>query len=541
MRLQKNAVLSGAVLAASGAGFWMACAAPRGAQAQRYSGEEIARRNEKDYHYKGEIKGRVLLDNGKPAVGFTVRAWFAQHQTGAPGEGFAVTDASGNYRIHGLNPQGFFVAVESGSKPYIPPPYRTIQLITYPNKTTANVNFTLRLGPKITIRVRDAESGTPISGIVVSAFPYLGTNGSAIGETNAQGNFAFRASSLTMQLRLDADKQQSLKIAPAPGYAFSKGLQLAAIIDTEWVVKVYKNSTSYVPATFRGVVLDARGTPVSGAVVRLTRYGGISSPPSVRTDGTGRFAIATYRIGFTERGTVLQAEKGGLDTMRLLTAEQTWKPIVLRLHPPLKTGVAAQVTDPQGNPLSGVPVECNEVFLDPKTLSFVTAIRKDGGVTDTNGQWSMGNLSSEAYYQFEFGGNNQFGRGRAWGETKFPDVPYTNGQLRLQDGKVRNIGRVVVYPADATVAGRVINSKPPKPNLYVVVQGKHAYVSMAPDAGGNFSLSHLVREPLTVGVYSSPNGNGWRTGPGSPDEVYKGTVRAGDTNVKIVLPAKKQP
>ncbi len=517
--------------------YWFFQIAPYTARAQngRLTGEAIARRNERDYHFAGEITGRVLLDNGQPAVHIPVKARFVMHQTGAQGEGEALTDGQGYYRIHGLNPQGFIVQVENGGTPYIPEPARQIKLTGYPNRIASNINFTLRLGPQITVRVREAERGAPVQGIEVNATPFIGTGGQRIGETNAQGDFMFRANSPFVQMRLSADKLRKDEIYAAPGYSFYKQLNVQNISATNvvWEVKVYKNAFGYVPATFRGLVKDAQGAPVAGADVLLQQD---YRRQTTVTDAAGRFSLPAHRVRPIEHDRVLlQVEKGVLSATVFPTPEQTWGEIPVQLSATPRTTVTGQAFSTSGCFAAGVPVTLFGVVSDPSGSTGLPP--RTGGVTGVNGQFTFSGLQDDAHYQLRFGGQPPRGQKFLWGRSVFPDFPYNKDWLHLKNGEIRNVGRVIVYAADAIVAGRIVSARNhPMREFHVVAEGKHCRTSVSPDAQGYFRLENLVREPLILGVYQSEDkGNTFRTSPGSLDDVYQAPVQAGDTHVSVTV------
>lgn len=545
MRIHNSAVWTAAATATfcAAAIYLVAGGGRLGAQnvAQTYrrpSGEEIAVRNERDYGFKGVITGRVLLGDGRPAAGFPVIARFVRHQTGGQGEGEAITDAQGRYRIHGLSPQGFGVQAENGGRPYVPGPARVIHLEQFPNKTAANVNLTLHLGPQITVRVHDAQTGAPVAGLAVSAY----SSGLRAGVTDARGELRFRASRLDTDLRMENQESHGRYISAAPGYSFYRRItfdSVADLHDVTWDVKAYGNDPRLNAVVFRGVVTGPNGRPVPGATVRLMRGGGGGvEHPQTSTDAAGRFSFSTYRMRIDEygngnprgakRGILIAAQKGPLSAMHYATPDETWTMIPVRLSRAERPFVTGQAVFPNGKPAAGVPVRYSEALLDVSAYA-----EKNGGATGPDGHFTLGGLSPDAYYQFTFGGSPRFaGSDPGFGETRVPGVRYTIGQLRLERGEQRrrDLGRVVIWPADSVVAGRLVgpDGGPARGSLLVTIKGKHTNVLASPRADGRFRAEHVVREPLTLTVdriYSNTSG-----------EVAQKAVRAGDEAVKIIVP-----
>lgn len=542
MRIHKSAVwIAAATTTLCAAGLYLAAGAGRlGAQGipqtyQRPSGEEIARDNERTYGFKGVITGRVTLGDGKPAVGFPVIARFVPRQSEVPGEGEAITDAQGRYRIHGLHPQDFWVQAQNGGRPYVPGPARVIRLEQYPNKTAANVDFTLHLGPQITVRVHDAQTGVPVAGLAVSAY----NSGPEAGVTDARGELKLRVSRLDTDLRIENREIQGHYVSAAPGYSFYRRLKFNSVSDLRvvtWDVKTYSDDPRLNAVILRGIVTGPEGRPVGGATVRMGQRGGSSEEHKTTTDAAGRFSFATYRMQIGEYdtgnrwrkgGILIEARKGGLSAFHLATPDETWTTIPVQIRHEERPFVTGQAVFPNGKPAAGVPIHYSEAFLDASAY-----FQKNGGATDANGRFTIGGLSPDAYYQFTFGGwYLRYGGNPGFGETRVPDVKYTSGQMRLKSGEWRrDLGRVVIWPASSVVAGRLVgpNGSRARGSLDVTITGKHTNVFALSEADGRFRLEHIVREPLTLTVnriYSNTSG-----------EVARKTVRSGDQAVKVVVP-----
>ena len=202
-------------------------------------GEEAARRQERE-GMRGVIQGRVLLDNGEPAVGVLVEANFKRHQTGAQGEGCAVTDSRGRYRIHGLNPyywkstpQDFYVQVYGVDQPFLPDPGRIVPLGKTRHHTAIHVDFTMHRAPVITVRVRDAVTGAPVVGMSVSS--ENGGINRVEGVTDAKGEYRFRARDLQTEIRLQAIQSKYLIIDSAPSSGFYHEIRFASLAELHGV------------------------------------------------------------------------------------------------------------------------------------------------------------------------------------------------------------------------------------------------------------------------------------------------------------------
>lgn len=515
---------------------------------QEHAGDRATQRatqNERIYGYNGVITGRVTFADGKPAAGFRVVARFVMHQTGAPSEGEAITDADGRYEIRGLNPQGFYVRVENDGKPYVVPPPRRVDL----KNRAENIDFVLRLGPQITVRVRDAETGRPVPGMIVEASSFASPQ--PVGVTNKWGEFQFRAGQLETHLRLRAPDDRPPKVAAAPGYSFYHVVRLKQVQPFTWDVRTYENPYQRAPRTFQGTVLGPGDVPVAGALVRMIRYNDINR---TMTDAAGRFIFHTERMTEHEHktsGVILRADKDDLSALNFPKASETWGNIVLRLEPVQKPSLYGVVTDFEGRPLEGVPITYSESF--PRSSALFTVQPSNGGATDAGGRFVISELSPDASYRLRFGGTPQFGIGRrTFGTVTFPQKG-TSGTVQLRPGEQRDIGRIIMAEADTVIAGQVVDKEgKPVPgkrgadkkektapmNLMVLIRGQYTDVHAYPDADGRFKAEHIVREPLTLNIYFSEDGF-FRTGPDSPDHVYSMPVRAGDGRVQVVLPERK--
>lgn len=518
--------------------------APADTAQQEKLGKEIARTNEQNLGFKGVIRGRVRFRDGRPAKGFTVLARFFFHQTGAPGEGFAVTDANGEYTIRGLNPQQFRVSVEAGGTSYIVPDPRTVALESLPDKTASNIDFTLTLGPKITIRVHDAQTGEPISDVAVFAGLPGGGSSQPRGRTDAKGEFRFRSGYLETYIRLEPGKHDGFTVSEAPGYRLSRNVAFATpddLRDVEWDVKTYTEDPKRHETTLRGTVTDVEGKPVAGAEVRLVRGTQIETATS---DANGAFAIRTYRMQIVEfgdwdgrqrTGLMIEATKDGQRGRHIATPDETWTQIPVRLErTAAHATVSGQVVGVDGKPIANVPIHYNESFVDAQ--AFVT---RNAPNSDAQGRFTVGGLSPDAFYQFRFGKPAQNGNDFGFGVTAVPDAKFTRGFLRLRAGERHDLGRVVVLRSDASVAGRMRTKSgaTPQGHFMAVIEGAHTSVNVPVDADGSFRFPHVVREPLRFALFRSTDASGtaFSWGPDRPGEVGWRSIHGGDTAILITV------
>lgn len=242
----------------------------------RQESEEAARRNEKA-GFRGVIQGRVLLDNGKPAVGFPVFASYSPRMSREQGEGYAITDSRGGYRIRGLNPvnwrgdgpQSFRVEVSSAGGPFIADPSRIVPLGRTRHHTAINVNFTMHRSPLITVRVRDAQTGAPVPGVLVAAAPEMSNGSKVEGVTDARGEFRYRVRELGSTIYLKDIDRDGVSIVVAPSFQEVRFSGIADLHDVTIEVKAFTEKQETATGVYHGVVRNSDGMPVVGAVVRL--------------------------------------------------------------------------------------------------------------------------------------------------------------------------------------------------------------------------------------------------------------------------------
>lgn len=487
--------------------------------------KEVAVRNKKQFGFKGGVEGRVTFPDGRPAAGVFVSARFAMHQTGAIGENEAITGADGRYSIRGLDEQDFFVQPLVDTLPIVAPDPRRLSV----KGIVKGIDFVVQEGPWLTIRLVEAETGAPIPDIPVVAPIYGSRPKTDALKTDANGE-------LKIQLRTT---RASITIQPpgggndvveAPEYPFSREFVLTPATKTEWIVKAYRGGF-YKEGTFRGRVVDEAGRPVSGARVTFFRF----DPQFATSDAEGRFSFRAKRLtrlaeSDQGRKLAIRAEKDGAFGEIYPTAEETWSEMRVVLKRVTRPAFVGQVVGPEGRPLAGVPICYYEWMSNVGSLQ-----PQNGGQTDADGRFAVENLSSGAYYSLRFGGWPQGQGVRGFGELRVPRLGMA--PLRLGEGERRDLGRIVVPRADATIAGMVVdrNGRPQSERLLVLVRGEHTNVSVSPGPDGRFKLEDVVREALTLYVFRG-DGSGYRTSDGSEDQVYKGAVRAGEVSLRIVVP-----
>jgi protocatechuate 3,4-dioxygenase beta subunit len=304
---------------------------------------EAAAQSQEKMGMRGVIQGRILFENGKPAVGVAVSARFKRHQSGMPGEGFTVTDSKGRYRLHGLNPyyrdnvpQEFWIELYCGDQPYLPEIGRIVSLGNMRHHTAINVDFKLCRAPVITVRARDSRTGKPFNGLQVTAAPSV-SNGSIVeGITDGKGEFHYivREFSSTIELENLYSRATPMRYSPSTrGYyevAFTGVEDLHDVtIDVEIDTDIPPEPKAI--GVYHGVVKDSEGMPVVGADVRLFYQ---SETVTGVSDSAGGFAFVVTEKLKDGAEIRIEAEKDGKKATHTFHVGEKQSKLELRLQKP---------------------------------------------------------------------------------------------------------------------------------------------------------------------------------------------------------------
>lgn len=499
----------------------------------RKKSEEIATRNEREYGYRGEITGRVTLDHGEPAVGFAVHARFFWHQTGAPGEGWAVTDSGGYYRLHGLNPQQFIVQVDNRGKPYLVPPHKVVNL----KNKAEHVDFQLRLGGLLKIKVVDAQTGEPVQGLVVRWGPLGMMQATPLGNTDRNGEFELRACESEIGIQLENPNPEERTWGAAPGYSLFHRFESKDPKDFSWVTKVYRNPDDNPQMTYRGKVVSPDGKPVAGAEVQI---GKDLDKKILQSNRRGEFTFEGNRIPFQTKGALeIRASKGNLKCLYLPSTEETWGTIIVRLGAAQNASIAGRVVGAENEPVAGLPILYWEHVRE--STDNTSSQPQSGGVTDKDGRFRINGLTEQASYGLRIGGQGQSEYGfHSFGVVQVPDARTLQDWIRVEPGKVKDVGTIRVLSADAEITGTVKDpqGKPITKDLAIRIKGEQTDSYGDLDAEGHFVARGIVNEPLVLKVFYGKDGF-FRTGDDSPDLATMVRLKKGQRTVKIVIPRKQ--
>lgn len=433
------------------------------------------------------LTGAVTVkETSAPVAGATVRI-----HHGAEGEATDIveTDAAGRYRAEGLVPGegGVLVVTERYAMP------RFTSAVLRADETTT-VDVEVESGWALAGRVRDAATGDPIAGAVVSPWNFIGQNVTS----DEQGFYSVEG----------ARMRPGTLAFDAPGYGRTE-------------VRFHRPSTELDVELSRarqvtGSVTDAGGVPIVGAmvvVVGLKREGLMSRREwsATRTDGEGRFRVDELRADIA---------------------------LTLQARAP---GFGAAVVDLPEAPRPGQEDDLGAISLDAQAIL-------DGRVLDGNGSAVLdARIELTGPLEFEFRDNLAFYFGRVIqsaredGEFTIPGLSGGTWQLRayepagrdvqleieLQAGEERR-DLVVQLPSGTTLSGRVRD-----------VEGRAiegAFIRLHPeegqggpllaaecDAAGEFQIDDVPKGAFTamIGGPFPVNSDGGQDGEAFADYIPK--------------------
>lgn len=468
---------------------------------------------------RNTISGRVLGPDGDPAPNALVIARFRMHQTGAPGEGSALTGEDGKFVIRGLGQNDFMVGPARMDDYVVPPPVN----VNLQEQSSATVgDFKLVLGPQVTVKVTDAETHEPVEGLSIE----LGDLGMSrrTFQTDAKGTARFRADVLEFEMNV-RDSIERPRISQAPGHPLGHQVKLDRPMAVEWNLLVYRDNAQGKPAVFRGVVVDDADKPVSGANVTLHRY---NDHIRLTTNAKGEFAAETFRIAVYEdpqRAAAVTVTKGDQRAFRVVTAEETWNGIRMVLGTEKPGVVRGRVVDEHGQPLSA----CRFTYWETFGIAIGSVGPDNTYYTNADGTFELKHLHPGAYYTFGFG--DFYEGNRRAGSVHIPE--FGSAPMTMTEQGI-DLGTVVVPRADRTVGGRVVqeNGKLNPSSITILLKGKYTSLSTSPNAAGVFRFEGVVDEPLTLSVFSGNRGV-FRTGKDSPDRLLDRKVARGENSMVI--------
>nr|WP_255425929.1 MULTISPECIES: carboxypeptidase-like regulatory domain-containing protein [Corallococcus] len=316
----------------------------------------------------------------------------------------------------------------------------------------------------LTVRVRTSE-GRPVPGAALVIWRAPPAPPSRIGTTDAQGT-----------LRLKRRPGRYSVHAEARGFVQSARTEVRLAPESEAGLEL--TLTPAVP--FSGRVVDPKGTPVVGAMLRLLPSGDPDLWLDVESDEQGRFVFE----GVPEGAAVLRVEKEDWSLTRLeLTAPQQDLSVVLGGLGSLRV----RVLDPQGRLLPGGDAEITREF-DKSTLELFPEETDEAVVYP---RLAAGRYRVRGYYSPAKGCN--------WSSVVEADVlPEQSAEVTVSFVGVRGVG-----PLKGRAVGRdgrgLGNSKVSVWTERVRDEpGTHGTCTVDTDPDGRFVLPDPLEQPKTL-------------------------------------------
>lgn len=383
-----------------------------------------------------------------------------------------------------------------------------------------------KAGPIVLLRVRDAETGKPITGMIVHVEGWL----YRVAVTDARGVARFRSPLQKAALYLTEGGSAHV-IEPAPGYEWRREVTDNDAALVRWEVKTYSVTGRFRYRKFSGVLYRQDGEWAAGIKIVIIRRN--DNELSAMTDEAGRFAFFLPRMSGDEdaaRAILLLARQGKERAVKFLRAEESWGRFSIRMTD-AKSSLTGIIVDANGLPQARTPLLYYENF-DLRSNASLQPI--GGGATDAHGRFVLDGLRPEGYYRIRLGGPVEYApHPLAYGTLWLPALGAA--PLTVRANQRSELGRIVLPKATAPVSGRLIPSDSEKRYYIVHLEGAFTTQTEVPNAEGGFTFRLVTPEPLILRVFSSYSSDIFSTDPNGDNVVYSGPVRAGEINLKIPL------
>lgn len=295
----------------------------------------------------GAVEGVVRDAAGQPAEGVAVREglrWSGGSLTGFPAE--ARTDASGHYRLAGLNPgRARLVARREGDAPA-----SATQEVEIREDQTAHADFALVDSGIVEGRVTAKGGGPPANATRILAFPQArGWGPGRTLDTEAAPDGSFRLELPPGAYTLSAFPKDFRR------WRTSSGQRVSTTVEAGQTARVELSlADDDSGRTLTGQVLEPDGTPSPGAEVAV---GGMGGRAFATTDAEGRFSIPVDADSFG-RTLRVTAENGGRKGDAAVQPDQDEVEVRLRAS----AVVRGHVVSADGEPVTGFTLQIGRGF-----------------------------------------------------------------------------------------------------------------------------------------------------------------------------------
>lgn len=396
----------------------------------------------------------TVRDGAALAPGAVVSAWLQRADDAKGGvrwlaAGREVTDAAGLATFPAVPGRYAVLAEQAGGRTGVA--VADVVIADEPSYVTVS----LAADRAVTGQVVDAQTNAPVPGALVTAVGLSARTRGAPWRLPAETHLTVPADSLG-RFRVDVPQALgALLLSSAPGYAQGDGAPVDADeTPAPLTLKLVR------AATAAGVVVDGRGQPMSGAVVRSEP----AEAPATTSDEAGRFTL-TLAPG---AATVHAVSRDGLQGLTRVRAAPGDRLADVRVTVAAAGDLLGRVVDARGLGLSGVEVR---VLAEPDAVEVALVQTADDGA------FRAVQLPAGRYSLFARAGSG--GRTRQVGVELPQAAPVT-----------------LTLAAAAALAGQVVNEAgQPLPNALVTLSWSKGLdepdVSARSDAQGRFELVDL--------------------------------------------------
>lgn len=438
------------------------------------------------------VSGKVTFPDGSPVPGMKVKILEHYNYLRGGCSNEAVTNSKGEYILERLLPSIFDVKVLPEGQLAQAWAYEITPIELGKGEQKANVNFTLQAGAVVKGRVTLSDTGAPVPdywvGITLSRAPSpLHNEGT---RTNADGYYSSN--------RVSAGEKNVYPGGSGPaGYTtrnidkseLGKALKVenGGVYETDF--KLLRESS------VSGIVVDELGKPVQGAdVFCLKPLDRMSDPLEAKSDDQGRFTFM-LPAGTTNAEIIATFKESLSETQKEFPVGEEARLVMKAIS---FASVTGRVVDDGGDAIKGAVVGWYG-----KQIKGI----KYQAISDDDGRFEFDKVLPGKSISFN-ASKKGFGTGLR--------------QATLKAGDKVNLDDIVLAIADASVAGKIVDSTGKAVPLAVVRVGGYRQPEMEnfiTDESGKFSFEGLVEGWVDVDVFERKRFSKARLRTGKSDNI----------------------